>query len=238
MTSLPTQDSARTGHGSGRDPEPSRIPDRPDDFEGRFSTDDEVLESFSRASGPYRVRPRAVAAPRSVDDIQRLVRWASRRSLSLIPRGAATGMPGGNVGEGVVVDLTAGFRTMEPVDPDAQRVRVGPGTIAAEVNRAARKHGLFLPPLPSSARRCTIGGMVANNAAGVRTFKYGATRDWISSLEVILADGRRVELGADPAPALFSELQSRLLPRWNLLSDEWPRVVKNSSGYALDRFVP
>ena len=230
--------SFRTDRPSESDGAPPTLRSLPDEFEGRLSTDDHVLSSYSTASGPYRIRPRAVAAPRSVADVQSLVRWASRQSLSLIPRGAATGMPGGNVGDGVVVDLTEGFRGIEPVDPDGRQVRVGPAAIAAEVNRAAREHGLFLPPLPSSAERCTIGGMVANNAAGARTFKYGATRDWVASLEVVLADGRRVELGSGPAPAPFSELRLRLLPSWEDLSGEWPDVVKNSSGYALDRFLP
>lgn len=210
----------------------------PKGFEGRLSTDDESLDAFSTASGPYRIRPRAVAAPRSVTDVQALVRWAREESLPLIPRGAATGMPGGNVGPGVIVDLTESFRSIDPVDPDLGRIRVGPGAVAAAVNRAAREHGLFLPPLPSSAERCTLGGMVANNAAGARTFKYGATRDWVESLEVVLADGRTMELGSGPESAPFAELRRSLLPRWRSLSEEWPAVRKNSSGYALDRFLP
>lgn len=210
----------------------------PAGFEGRFSTDDESLDAFSTASGPYRIRPRAVAAPRSVSDVQTVVRWAREEALTLVPRGAATGMPGGNVGPGVVLDFTESLRSIDPADPDYMRIRVGPGAVAAEVNRAARKHGLFLPPLPSSAERCTLGGMVANNAAGARTFKYGATRDWVESLEVVLADGRRVELDSGHEPAPFAELRRTLLTRWESLSEDWPAVRKNSSGYALDRFLP
>jgi len=238
----------------------------PADFEGDFHTDLETLQTYSSASGPYRIRPRAVAVPRSVSDLQSLVRWAAAESTPMIPRGGATGMPGGNVGDGIIVDLTQGFDAIGPVDAESRRVRVGPGVVAADVNRAARKHGLFLPPVPSSAERCTIGGMAANNAAGARTFKYGSTRDWIAGLEVVLADGRRVELGSmvpgdptisseegprrdgtgrstdsastgNPVPAPFAELRRRLLPRWESLSNEWPAVRKNSSGYALDRFL-
>lgn len=215
-------------------------------FRGRFLTSEDALTPYSGAAGPYRIRPRAAAIPESEDDVIRLVRWAAADALPLIPRGAATGMPGGNVGDGIIVDLGRGFRSIDSVDPMARRVRVEPGAVAADVDRAARDHGLFLPPLPSSAERCTIGGMVANNAAGARTFKYGATRDWVESLTVILADGRRVDLPGVPAgghpghdpPSPFLELQRSLRPRWTQLSECWPRVRKNSSGYALDRFLP
>lgn len=225
----------------------------PSGFGGRFLTSEDALVSYAGASGPYRIHPRAVTIPESEDDVVCLVRWAAADGLHLIPRGAATGMPGGNVGEGIIVDLSRGFRSIAPVDSGVRLVRVGPGAVAADVNRAAREHGLFLPPLPSSAERCTIGGMVANNAAGARTFKYGATRDWVESLTVVLADGRRVDLpgpgrgavteGAEDGrrpdlPAPFHDLWHSLRPRWPELSESWPSVRKNSSGYALDRFLP
>ncbi len=148
-------------------------------------------------------------------------------------------MPGGNVGAGVVVDLTRGFDRMDPVDPDARTVRVGPGVRAGAVDRAARRAGLFLPPLPSSADRCCVGGMVANNAAGARSFRYGATRDWVRSLTVVTADGEILHLEAgDEPPVAFRDLHRALRPRWSALSDAWPGVRKNASGYALDRFLP
>lgn len=232
----------------------------PPGFRGRFLHDRESLAPYAGASGPYRILPRAAAVPASTDDVVRLVRWASDSSLPLVPRGAATGMPGGNVGEGVVVDLSREFRSIGAVDPAARQIRVGPGAVAADVDRAARKHGLFLPPLPSSAERCTIGGMTANNAAGARTFKYGATRDWVRGLSVVLADGRHLELSgstdppvvsarsgprsgsppgeAAPPPPPFPDLWRQLRPRWPDLSPDWPAVRKNSSGYALDRSLP
>ena len=147
-------------------------------------------------------------------------------------------MPGGNVGPGVTVDLAAFLDDVGPVDPSTRTVRVGPGAVAAEVNRRARPSNLFLPPTPSSADRCTLGGMVANNAAGARTFKYGAVREWVRELEIVLADGRTVRLSPEAEVEPFAELRRRLRPRWSALSDAWPRVRKNSSGYALNRFVP
>lgn len=211
----------------------------PPSFRGPFRTGEEVRRSYATASGPFSLRPSAVAVPRDVDDVQVLVRWARNEGRSLVPRGSGTGMPGGNVGEGVVVDLATSFREIGAVDRDRRRIRVGAGAVAAEVAHRAREAGLFLPALPSSAERCSIGGMAANNAAGARSFKYGATRDWVRALEVVLADGRAVRLSADrDAPDPFAGLYRALAPRRSELSGRWPRVRKNASGYALDRFLP
>lgn len=176
-----------------------------------------------------------VAEPRDPEDLQRLLDWASVRGIPLFARGAGTGMPGGNVGEGVCVD----FRTWNAVGPVdvGGTIRVAPGAIAEQVEQAARARGFFLPPLPSSARLCTVGGMVANNAAGARSFRYGAVRDWVEALDVVLADGTVATLergpsGAPPAVAdAFAAARGALGGR---LTD-WPEVRKNASGYALDR---
>ena len=168
-----------------------------------------------------------------------MLHWASQQGEPVIPRGAGTGMPGGNVGRGIALDIAACFTALGPLDVSARTLRVEPGVLAGDVDRVARQAGLFLPPLPSSADRCTVGGMVANNAAGARTFKYGATRDWVQALDVVTADGSQYTLEAGQTlPPEFSTLHAELRAE---LGDEppgWPKVRKNSSGYALDRFLP
>ena len=168
-----------------------------------------------------------------------MLHWASQQGEPVIPRGAGTGMPGGNVGRGIALDIAACFTALGPLDVSARTLRVEPGVLAGDVDRVARQAGLFLPPLPSSADRCTVGGMVANNAAGARTFKYGATRDWVQALDVVTADGSQYTLEAGQTlPPEFRTLHAELRAE---LGDEppgWPKVRKNSSGYALDRFLP
>jgi len=191
------------------------------------------------AAGPIRIEPAAVAEPRDLEDLARLVTWASVRGIPLFARGAGTGMPGGNVGPGVCVDFRT-WSSIGTVETDDRTIRVGPGAIAEQVDRAARARGLFLPSLPSSAHRCTIGGMVANNAAGARSFRYGAMRTWVEALEVVLADGtvatlERGRTGAPPAVAdAFAAARAALAGPLA----EWPEVRKNASGYALDRALP
>ncbi len=163
-----------------------------------------------------------------------LLPWAAAEGLPLIPRGAGTGMPGGNVGAGLVVDLASELRRIGPVDPLRRTVEVGPGAVAGQVAAEAARHGLFLPPMPSSADRCTIGGMAANNAAGARSFKFGSTGDWVEEIEVALTDGRLVRLTGREEPRAI--LESGVPASWSPdtpLPRPWPRVRKNSSGYDL-----
>lgn len=145
-------------------------------------------------------------------------------------------MPGGNVGPGVILDLS-GLDALDPPSWEERTIRVGSGVVARRVEAAAAGAGLFLPPMPSSSDRCTVGGMVANNAAGARSFRHGAVRDWVEELDVVLADGTRTRLTGAASPpwvrSLTSELQGRVEA-----ARPWPIVRKNASGYALDRFLP
>jgi FAD/FMN-containing dehydrogenase len=152
-------------------------------------------------------------------------------------------MPGGNVGDGVAVDLMAGFSTLVEVQPELRRATVQPGMTLASLNAACEDAGLRLPVDPSSGSRCTIGGMIANNSAGAHSVKYGAMREWVTALDLVLADGSEVRVARGERveqPALTTILE-RLDPslqshRSSILA-RWPDVRKNSSGYALREYL-
>jgi FAD/FMN-containing dehydrogenase len=196
-------------------------------------TDARARAAYSEGAGIYRVLPEAVAVPRDRDELARLVRWATEQERALVPRGAGSGMPGGNVGRGVILDMSRGFDTLE-LDPQRRLARAGASVTWAQVNRAARVYGLRLPPDPSSGAFATSGGMAATNAAGPRTVRYGSVRPWIAGVEVLGWDGeprwtRRGEQGAArfrPDPAALRRAAAA-----------FPRTRKNSSGYALDAFA-
>jgi FAD/FMN-containing dehydrogenase len=196
---------------------------------------------FGEASGILRSVPDAVAVPADADDVAALVRWAAESRTPLVPRGAGTGMPGGNVGRGVAVDLVSSFR--EVLSVDADRARLLPGCTLAELNAAAAPHGLHFPVDPSSAARATLGGMIANNSGGVHTVLHGSTRRWVHALEVVLADGERafVERGALPENPRLREIlaavDGAIEPLRATIESRWPRVRKNSSGYALREYL-
>jgi len=191
-------------------------------------TDARTRAAYAEGAGIYRIVPAAVAIPTDVPALQALVRWAAQTRTALIPRGAGSGMPGGNVGSGVIVDLSRGFIDVN-VDPHTRIARAGASVTWAQVTEAARAYGLRLPPDPSSGAFATSGGMAATNAAGPRSVKYGSVRRWVEGLEVVEASGetRTVRRGGGARYPIAStpDLQN------------FPRTRKNSSGYALDRFA-
>ena len=219
--------------------EPGSIPG----FRGRILRSDEEREPYAEASGILRALPMGAAVPVDADDAATLVRWAAETRTPLVPRAAGTGMPGGNVGPGVAVDLMQHFRTIGPVDVERRTVWTEPGATLHELNAAAAAHGLMLPPDPSSGARCTLGGMVANNSAGSHTVRYGSTRAWTQALELVLADGARVrtergERTRDPRLArLLAPVDAMLAREGDAVRAAWPRVRKNSSGYALKEYL-
>jgi len=122
----------------------------PPSLRGTFRTDERARASYSEGAGIYRIVPEAVAVPADVADLQTLVRWAARGGHALVPRGAGSAMGGGNVGAGVVVDLTAMAPALLEIDPDARTARTSAGITHGELSLAASRHGLRLPPDPSS----------------------------------------------------------------------------------------
>ena len=197
---------------------------------------------YAEGAGIFRILPAAVAVPEDVPDLVSLVRWAAHSGTALVPRGAGSGMPGGNVGPGVVVDLTRGFRRGPLVDVDARIARAGAAVTWHAVDEAAASAGLFLPPDPSSGRFCTIGGMCATNAAGARSLKYGAMHAWVHAIDFVTADGETGRTGNHPdrrsertqAERRFANDAAPFIAQHRrAIESAAPRTRKNSSGYRL-----
>ncbi|HEY8163992.1 MAG TPA: FAD-binding oxidoreductase, partial [Gemmatimonadaceae bacterium] len=162
----------------------------PPGFRGAFRTDEEARAVYSEAAGITQIIPTAVAVPVDADDVIAIVKWAAAQGISLVPRGSGSSMAGGAVGPGVVVDMSR-IDWIDPPDVDNKRIWVGPGAIRATVSSTVGKLGLRFPVDPSSGTFCTIGGMVSTNAAGPHSLKFGATREWVRSLDCVFADGTR-----------------------------------------------
>ena len=212
-------------------------------FRGVFRTDDDARAVYAEAAGIGRSMPIAVAVPRDVDDLSRLVRWAGDRGTPLIARGSGSGMPGGAIGAGVIVDLSR-WRAMSPVDASTKTVSVGPGVLRAEVDAAARAEGLRFPVDPSSGAFCTVGGMAATNAAGPHSMRFGSMRGWVRALDCVFDDGSRAELrrGASaprdiPAIERFTAVAEQLTAAERAQPSIHPGVYKDSSGFGISRFA-
>ena len=135
--------------------------------------------------------PWAVVMPRSTEEVQQIMNLAFDNNVDIIPRGAGTGETGGCVAlkGGIVLDLST-WDEIEEIDAKNMQVILRPGVIHANLNKELAKYNLFFPPDPGSSQMCTVGGMVANNASGLRAVKYGCTEQYILGLEVVLANGR------------------------------------------------
>lgn len=211
-----------------------------------YRTDVRARAAYAEGAGIYRILPQAVCRPSDTDEVKTLISWAAEHRVALIPRGAGSGMSGGNIGEGIVVDLTGMPRRLE-VDARAGRAVTSANVTAAELNSAAARHVLRLPPDPSSGRWATLGGMVSTNAAGARSVRYGSVRGWVEGLSLITADGEAVRLRrGDAAPAYsgavaLARFQRDAAPRIQaaseLIAARFPRTRKNSAGYALDAYL-
>ncbi|MCW4355024.1 FAD-binding protein [Hoyosella sp. YIM 151337] len=160
-------------------------------------TDPDVTEPYRRdwAKDPDAGVPLAVIRATSTEDVQEVMRWASKHGIAVVPRGAGSGLSGGSTAvEGGVVLTTEQMRSIT-VDPVTRTAVVQPGLLNAEVKRAVAEHGLWYPPDPSSFEICSIGGNAATNAGGLCCVKYGVTTDYVLGLQVVLADGTAVRLG-------------------------------------------
>lgn len=214
---------------------------------GIYRTDIRARAAYAEGAGIYRILPEAVSLPTDTSDLTQLIRWAAEHRVALVPRGAGSAMGGGNVGEGVVVDLTRMSDRRLDVDPTARRAMTSSSVTLGELNAAAARHGLRLPPNPSSGQWATVGGMVSTNASGARSVRYGSVRPWVEGLTMVTADGetaglrRGVTISAHGASGALSRFNRDAAPAIHqsaaLIAARFPKTRKNSSGYALDAYL-
>src|SRR5918994_4162201 len=212
---------------------------------GIFRTDARARAAYSEGAGIYRIVPRAVALPSDAADLKLLISWAAEHRVPLVARGAGSAMGGGNIGDGVVVDLGA-FSHPLHIDPASGTATTGAAVTLARLNEAAAHHGLRLPPDPSSGAWATLGGMLSTNAAGARSVRFGSVRPWVQGLTLITADAEEVALrrgvnqpgsSAGALERFGKDVAPRLRAAAPIVSSRFPRVRKNSSGYALDAYL-
>ncbi len=154
---------------------------------------------YSSDASLYRVTPDAVFVPDDLTGLDAAVDLALAQGLPITMRGAGTSCAGNAVGPGLVID-TRRLNRIESLDPASGIAVVQPGVVQADLSAAGRRHGLRFGPDPSSASRCTIGGMIGNNACGPRALGYGRTSDVVTGLDVITGTGERLAFGFGDDP--------------------------------------
>jgi FAD/FMN-containing dehydrogenase/Fe-S oxidoreductase len=163
------------------------------ELEGTLHFDTTMRTLYATDASAYREMPTAVAFPKSVADIKKLIAFARRHHTSLIPRTAGTSLAGQVVGNGIIVDVSRTFNKILEVNPEQHWVRVEPGVIRDELNLFLRPYGLYFGPETSTANRAMIGGMVGNNSCGSNSLIYRSTREHLLSAKAILSDGTETE---------------------------------------------
>lgn len=220
-------------------------------LDGELHFDELHRHLYATDASIFREMPLAVAFPKHKTDVRALIQFAAEHGLSLIPRAAGTSLAGQCVGPGIVVDVSKYMNKILEINPETQRVRLQPGVIRDELNLALQPFGLFFGPSTSTANRCMLGGMVGNNSCGVTSIVYGATRDHVLELEVLLSDGAEARF-KPLSTAEFAEkqegntLEAQLYRQIHaILSDpdnqaeirrEFPKpaIQRRNTGYAID----
>jgi FAD/FMN-containing dehydrogenase len=207
-------------------------------IKGECFFDAGTRDRYSMAASWYKIQPVGVVMPKDAEDVQAVVRFCAENEIPLIPRGAGTGLAGQAIGMGIVLDFTRWMHHIERHDRSTATVQAG--IVLKDLNQSLAPAGVFFPIDPASGNLCTLGGMIATNAAGAHGLRYGATKDHVVSLDVVLSTGERVTIDGPEKEALHPavsrlhhSLEDLLLPHRALITSRFPRVAKNSSGYNL-----
>ncbi|MBK1788001.1 FAD-binding oxidoreductase [Prauserella sp. ASG 168] len=195
---------------------------------------------WSADASNYRGVPIGVIAPRDADDVEAAMAVCRKHDVPVLPVGARTSIAGQAVNTAVAFDFRTHMDRILSVDPDARTATVLPGAVCDAVRDAGKPHGLTFGPDPSTHNRCSIGGMIGNNACGSHSVAWGKTVDNVRSLEVLTYRGERITLGGegvetgaipDALRALGAEMAADI-------QAHVPELTRRVSGYNLDQLVP
>ena len=202
-----------------------------------------TLCAYSSDASIYAIEPEEVIQPVREADISRAIKKAVEGKISITPRGGGTGLAGGALGNGIILDF-GNYNEIIEVDIDRRLIKSKVGIVYDELNLALKDSGLFFPPDPSSGDTCQIGGMIAGNSSGPRSVKYGLTSDFIEELEIFDRHQRKVtlrklDIDSDEFTSFcteypeYKEIFELLSQNRKLIKERWPKLKKNSSGYNL-----
>jgi FAD/FMN-containing dehydrogenase/Fe-S oxidoreductase len=213
------------------------------ELRGEVRADPYSRHLYASDASMYAREPLLVAFPHDGDDLATAIELAGRFDVPVVTRGAGTSLSGQAIGAGaVVLDTSRHMNAIREIDTEALRVRVGPGVVQEDLNRAADRHGLGFGPDTSTANRATIGGMIGNNSSGSHSIVYGSTIEHVHELDVVLSDGSRATFGplAAPAPpgsleaAIRGGLPDILRDHAEAIARDYPNHWRQSGGYRLD----
>ena len=224
-------------------------------LDGDLFYDDLVRKIYATDASSYRELPLAVACPKGVADIKKLIAFAKENKSSIIPRTAGTSLAGQVVGSGVVADVSKYMTRIIGLNEEEKWVRVQPGVVRDELNQFLKPNGLMFGPETSTSNRAMVGGMIGNNSCGSNSVVYGSTRDHLLEVKALLSDGSEVVFrsldaeafnkkcnGHDFEASLYGQIKNLLSPDEvkEAINLEFPdsSIPRRNTGYAIDLLLP
>ncbi len=203
-------------------------------------TDTLIRQLYATDASIHQIVPEAVALPKTAQEAASVLRAAADQAIQVTPRGAGTGLCGGAIGPGLVMDFARYNRQITEFNPEARTVRVGAGVVLDQLNAFLQPHGLTFGPDVATSSRATLGGMIASNSSGARAPVYGVTIDHVRSVEVVLTDGRVLELGLEKTgfEDCRTEIDQLIMAHADEIRERFhDGICKRWGGYALDRYL-
>jgi FAD/FMN-containing dehydrogenase/Fe-S oxidoreductase len=217
---------------------------------GEVRFDSTTRAAYASDSSNYRQVPVGVVFPLDHADVQAAARIAAEAGAPLLARGAGTSLAGQACNEAVVLDMSKHMRHIVEVDPERRIARAEPGVVLDDLRRAAELHGLTFGPDPATHAWCTLGGMIGNNSCGTHALYAGKTSDNVEGLQLVLADGEALRVGAySPAErgraiagggrlgTVLAGLKALDERYGALVRDRYPAIARRVSGYNLDELA-
>lgn len=204
--------------------------------------------AYSRDASSYRMIPRAIVRPESLDEIRALFRWSIASDIPLTFRAAGTSLSGQAVTEGVIVEITRRWERVRITD-GGRRVQVQPGIIAGRVNLQLKQFSAKIGPDPASINACTIGGILANNSSGMCCGVAQNSYHTVESLTFLLPDGTLINSADTDADAQLRKASPHIYDGILALKQEisgnpalcevirHKYLIKNTIGYSLNSFL-
>jgi len=211
-------------------------------IDGLVRCDDLFLQIYASDASIYQIRPQAVVCPRHAEDVVACVKYAAENGMPIHARGAGTGLAGESLGGGIVLDFSRFMQRIMRIEESIARLQ--PGVVHARLNSSLAERGKRFGPDPAMSAVTTMGGVVGVDSSGSHWLEHGSARRHVESLQVVLADGTRLELGNeplerddDPLPhrrRLVREVASLLRRSSDLIEQHSPESPVNRCGYQLD----
>jgi len=201
---------------------------------------------FSTDGGVFQITPSLIVYPKNLQDIRKVTRFSWQMAekghrLPITPRGRGSDQGGAAIGPGMIMVFPAHMNRLLELDPKRRLARIQPGMNFRAFQDAMHSHALFLPPYPSSIDFATLGGAIANNTAGEKTVKYGAMRNYVKGLEVVLANGEVIQTGRISKKEVeqrkgLTNFEGEIYRQLDgLLTDNWEVIQKHASGLQVSK---